>query len=275
MSARQWLRWLLPCLAAFLTACATPSEQFDIRAAARGFERHTVTGDEYTHAVFRSLNADHTKPLHVYLAGDGSPWKRGRWPSADPTPRSSVTLDLMALDPNPSLLLGRPCYHGLSDDAQCSEKLWTHARYSPQIVRSMIDALKHELAAARSRSVVLIGYSGGGALAMLMAEHLGQIRALVTIAANLELAAWATHHEYEPLAGSLSPADVAPLGRQIVQLHLTGSDDSVVPPEVTAAGLQRQPHAQLRTISGFDHRCCWASVWPSVIAELAAPSEPQ
>ena len=73
------------------------------------------------------------------------------------------------------------------------------------------------------RSVVLIGYSGGGVLAVLIAPQVPG-SAVVTIAANLDVEAWARWHQYTPLSGSLNPATQPPLDA-LHEWHLVGDRD--------------------------------------------------
>ena len=68
----------------------------------------------------------------------------------------------------------------------------------------------------------MIGYSGGGTLAQLVAEKFTQTRAVVTLAGNLDLAAWVQLHDYTPLGGSLNPAERPPLPGHILQIHYVG-----------------------------------------------------
>jgi hypothetical protein len=47
----------------------------------------------------------------------------------------------------------------------------------------------------------------------------------------------------------------------------------MVPPAITAAGLQGAS-ATFTVIDGFDHVCCWATIWPAILAELDARGQP-
>jgi pimeloyl-ACP methyl ester carboxylesterase len=116
---------------------------------------------------------------------------------------------------------------------------------------------------------VLIGYSGGGALAMLVAERVANVSAVVTIAGNLDTEAWTRLHAYSPLSGSLNPARRAPLPSRIAQLHLTGGKDKNVPVALIEPVVRRQPHAELRVYDDADHGCCWAREWPRVLEDIA------
>jgi pimeloyl-ACP methyl ester carboxylesterase len=206
--------------------------------------------------------------LHVYIEGDGQPWLTPSRVARDPTSPRLVARELMKLDPHPALLLGRPCYHGLHDPA-CNVELWTHRRYSPEVIDSMEAALRSLIAERRVQRVVLIGYSGGGVLAVHLARRIQQTAAVITIAANLDLARWCAAHDYSPLEGSLEPVSGGPLSRSVIQFHLAGANDSNVAPgmienAVAMLGGRVEVHAR------FDHTCCWSSIWRETLKRVDA-----
>ena len=222
-----------------------------------------VQGAGFRHVVLRPPRQQGSR-LHVYLDHDGTPWL-GDTPAADPTPRNTLMLQLLALDPSPALYLGRPCYLGLGTDASCRPELWTSARYSEPVVSSMAAAIEHLIAAGGFSEIVLVGYSGGGAIAMLLAARIPQTVAVVTVAANLDIDAWADHQGWPRLTGSLNPARVAqPVG--ILRWHYAGARDTTVPAEV----IQRAapPGDRVVVVAEYDHVCCWAEQWPSVLQEV-------
>ncbi len=252
-------------LLALLSACTTPQQRLDQVATDLGFQRLSLNGDPFQHRAYRNA-APISTVLHVYLDGDGSPWQNGRV-IADPTPRQPLVLQLMAQDSQASLYLGRPCYHGMQQAPGCSPWLWTAARYSPLVIDSLVAALHTVLREHPNTAVVLIGYSGGGTLAMLLAEHLPQTRLIVTIAANLDTTAWTEHHGYSPLLGSLNPANRPPLVTT-PQWHLFGEQDDNTPAALSELLIQRQPCARSERIAAFNHRCCWLDYWPQVLSTL-------
>jgi pimeloyl-ACP methyl ester carboxylesterase len=203
--------------------------------------------------------------VHVYVDGDGTPWEAGR-PAADPTPRDTLVLELMRLDESPSLYLGRPCYHGLAGDPACTPALWTGRRYSEAVVASMAAALSRVLTARAIERVAWIGYSGGGALAVLLAPRVAGTVAVVTVAANLDIDAWTAHHGYLRLAGSLNPASEPALPRHLYARHYVGGRDPIVPLHVVAGG--SVDPAGMVVIPEFDHICCWRRLWSSILADL-------
>jgi hypothetical protein len=82
------------------------------------------------------------------------------------------------------------------------------------------------------------------------------------VAANLDIDAWADAQRSARLAGSLNPARQLPLPAGVYQRHYTGGRDRTVPTETTPPG------ARLVVIPEYDHRCCWTSLWPAVLADL-------
>ena len=252
-----------------VTACSSPAQRDNAAAEARAYVVDSVPAPPFRLTVY--LPADERpspRPWHVYLTGDGTPWERGRYPSQDPTPRRPMALELMDRDPGPRLLLHRPCYGRHPPDPACHPGLWTDRRYGEAVVQAMDRALDRLVAEREIDGLVLVGYSGGGLLARLLAERREDVRALVTVAANLDHAAWTRHHGYLPLSGSLRLADAPPLDAGILQWHLVGAQDSVVPPALVRQAARHDPHARVEVVDGFDHRCCWAEAWPGVLERL-------
>lgn len=248
-----------------LAACAAPAARFEERATALGFHRTLIEGIGFAHVVYWRAAAADSRSLHIYLDGDGRPWAGGQ-PASDPTPRQPLVLELMALDPAPVAYLGRPCYHGQAAAAGCAPQLWTSARYSEAVVASMAAAARRLRERGGFAQVRWFGYSGGGALAMLLGARTPETASVVTVAANLDIELWARTNGYARLTGSLNPADGPGLPLRVRQRHYAGADDPVVPPSVAAAG----PIAAgtLVVVPGYDHRCCWTTLWPEVLREL-------
>jgi len=251
-----------------VTGCQSTASRVDKIAAEHGFSQHEVIGKGFRHRVYANSHRDSNRPLHIYLEGDGSPWWNRNTVAVDPTPRIPLMLKLMAQDSSPAVYLGRPCYHGFSSDDGCSPLLWTHRRYSPEVINTIQSALNKVLKSRKHQRVVLIGYSGGGAVAMLLAGIQPDVEAVVTLAGLMDIEAWAKHHQYSPLRGSLNPLDQVVLDSSVLQKHYIGENDKVVPAHVMIPA-----HVQLKTggvtlLPGIDHACCWESVWPGLLKQL-------
>ncbi len=227
-----------------------------------------IAGDPFQHLIFRRGPLGDADQVNVYLEGDGLPWVTRTRIARDPTPRHPLALRLMAHDPGPSLYLGRPCYRGLADSPGCSPRLWTHGRYGEEVVRSMVAALRRAIGPSTDREITLIGYSGGGVLAMLIAARMEQVRTVVTVASNLDIDAWADLNGYSRLKGSLNPATQPPLPARIRQVHLVGGRDRRAPPTLAQTVVARQANARIWVIRDFDHTCCWERKWPEILVAV-------
>ena len=230
-----------------------------------GYERSVLPGDGFQHVVYRKDMPSVGATLHVYIEGDGTPWLRKTVVSYDPTPGNPLMLRLMAIDSAPSIYLGRPCYFGLAQTPPCEPLYWTYERYSEKIVASMRAALRGYLRAYDLWCIVFFGHSGGGTLAMLLAERFPETTAVVTVAGNLNVSAWAAHHGYSALSGSLNPADRPKLPEQVKQIHYVGTMDRTVPPALIEPVIVGQINARLIPVDGFNDYCCWEQYWPSVL----------
>jgi hypothetical protein len=239
-----------------------------LEAERLGFNQSIVQGTGFKHVVYSNKAQNNSEELHVYLDGDGTPWLNNRWISDDPTPGNPLLFRLMSIDSAPAVYLGRPCYHGFSDTPPCEPGLWTHERYSMVVIKTMAVALEQILKPLETKKVILIGYSGGGTLAMLLAEHIQNLQGIVTIAGNLDINAWSRLHDYSPLIGSKNPAQQSPLNPALFQLHFAGGKDQNVPVSLIQPTVLRQYNAQLEVMPEFDHTCCWEKIWPSVLKNI-------
>lgn len=148
----------------------------------------------------------------------------------------------------------------------CHPSLWTSERYSAAVVSSMTAAVERYSAEHRFERMLLVGYSGGGALAALVAPRIHAV-GLVTIAGNLDTEAWTKLHGYLPLTGSLNPAR-EPNDAGIPQWHFAGALDTNVPPRLAQRYLSALPPDRLRTYPRFDHVCCWKEEWPRMFERI-------
>jgi hypothetical protein len=251
-----------------VTACSTPLEKSDHLAVEAGFTKTTLTGTQFQHVIYQHhLDNYQLEELHIYIEGDGTPWISGQHAAVDPTPGHPLALELMREDPAPALYLGRPCYFGLSSSTHCSMEYWTSKRYAPEVVASMLSIIQQYQEAYQVQTIVLIGYSGGGALATLLSRELQGKQYVITLAANLDTDLWTQLHGYLPLTGSLNPVNYRSETAHIPQLHLAGLQDETVPAAVTRSYAVTLDPKFFRYYPAYNHTCCWLELWPAIIAE--------
>ncbi len=218
--------------------------------------------------VVDSISYDQ-QPLVVYIGGDGYAFKRRYQVSKDPTPKNPVALRLASLDKsNAVVYIARPCQYIHIDE--CDPILWTSHRYSEEVVRSIDNAITLMLEEFGQTSVLLIGFSGGGTIATLIAARRQNVVGLVTLAGNLDHASWTTYHGVSELDGSLNAIDAIGKNQHIPQLHLVGNNDETVPVAVVKSYLDRSDghrNVTMKIIDGYDHSCCWHKNWPQLLCE--------
>ena len=249
-----------------LAGCVSNSSRIDGLARSAGLRKQIVQGTLHSHVVYEKGGPTAAR-LMVFLEGDGSPWgNSGMTPAADPTTGNPLALRLMLATEAASIYVARPCYQERTD-AECSAERWTNGRYSEAVVASMVGAIRNESAKYAARELTIVGYSGGGALAVLIAERLDNVVAVITIGANLDIAAWAGEHHYLPLTQSLNPAK-SERPHPWAEFHFNGAKDPVVPAATADAYFQRYPQAQRFIIENADHVCCWEEDWPGLLGRL-------
>jgi hypothetical protein len=252
-------------LSLLLMGCVSPSTQFLNAALQYGFQNEIYQGKPYLHRIFSNLAVQQTTSqideLHVYLDGDGSPFLNSNQPSDDPTSCQHLILDLLSQDTKPAILLGRPCYYALQKSSECKESLWTSARYSQEIINSLVFTLEQFLKTKPATRLVFIGYSGGGALAVFLAGHFSQTLAVVTIAGNLDVQSWTDFHHYSALQSSLNPIESAQIPSKIKQFHLAGGQDKNVSAKFIKHFSEKHPNSTFLLFDDFNHSCCWIDAW--------------
>jgi len=240
-------------------------------ASAAGMVPYEGRGDSFTLAGFARSGAGST--LVVYIEGDGRAWSSRTRPSADPTPREPFTLRLAVRDPAPKLLyVARPCQYLARQQAPgvCQPELWTSSRYGPEVVKSLslaLDQAKRDLGADR---LSLVGYSGGGVLALLLAAVRNDVLDVLTVGANLDIRAWASFHGVSELYGSLNPAEKGEILAGIWQTHLVGKGDRICPPWLCEVFLDKIGHparARCILIEGADHWKGIEPLWDQILFE--------
>lgn len=249
-----------------LQGCATPLERADAFATSQHYSRSVVRGAEFRHVVFGNDRHDDSRALHVYLEGDGSPYLDRRTVAADPTPRDTVMLHLMALDPSPAVYVGRPCYFGLATDPPCSPVDWTLGRFSERVVASLARVIESLQQHGGYRALELYGHSGGGALAVLLGRRMSGVRRVVTLAGNLDPDAWARYHDYTPLSLSLNPVQLGALPASVQQLHVAAAEDTSVPAWLVQSAAPKLGDGRVVVLADANHTCCWAEHWPALLA---------
>lgn len=213
------------------------------------------------------------EPVRIYIEGDGFAYMSPGVPAIDPSPNTPVALELAAVDPAPNVAwIARPCQYTMLAKVQsnCPERYWTSHRMAPDVVGAVDAAVSAVVEMTKASRVELVGYSGGAAIAVLVAARRSDVASLRTVAGNLDHAAFTRHHNVTPMTASLNAADVADQVRHIPQTHYAGGADTIVPAQLIAGFAARLGSgSHMKTIPNATHLKGWKDVWPKLVSTPA------
>lgn len=201
--------------------------------------------------------------LTIYIEGDGANWVLQMVPPRNPTPRRSIVASLATQDQGPFIMyLARPCqFIDISQIKGCDPSMWADKRFSSHVIQLSNDAIDKVLRDLPAVQLNLVGHSGGGTLATLIASTRNDVRCLVTLASPLDISAWARSLSVAPLLLSKNPADPNVQLKNIRQTHFFGENDSIVTRESIGNYRNFSEKTDFIVIPGFDHTKAWADQW--------------
>jgi len=264
-----------------LTGCAPDLNPFISRAAyadriAAGWQKQTFRTDRFDLMGYARIGNPADPSLAVFIEGDGVSYITHNEISPDPTPEHPIALQMAVKHPAANVLyLARPCqFAGGYKGRGCEPAFWTSARFAPEAVAALDQAISQFAAPRGLHSLTLYGYSGGGTMAALLAARRRDVAGFATVAAVLDHQVWTSHFGDSPLRYSLNPVDAAAELRGLPQRHFVGQRDSTVPLLVAQSYLRRVrlSDAAVTVVSRADHTCCWPELWPDLARQaLAVP----
>lgn len=250
-----------------VTGCSPLGNRLETLATTAHLQQRWIEGGPFK--LLALERTDTSADIDIYIEGDGRPWSGGGTRiSSDPTPRKPSALELMSADPLGQLYLGRPCYFGTADSPSCESRLWTFDRYGETVVAAMTDALQKWSATHSNGRITLIGYSGGGVLALLIAERLPAIQRVIAIATPVDHERWTKLHDYTALYGSINPAELVNWRPHVERIFIFGADDDNVPPAVFAPLAARIKDARIIVLPDEGHDCCQKETWQRALQGL-------
>lgn len=260
--------------ALLLVGCASVSldGRYDLArkiAAGANMQPQTLYAAPFILSAFVKASAPGA-PAHVYIEGDGLAWLSRSQPSLNPTPTDPIALRLAAKDSAPNVIyLARPCqYSGTANGERCDMKYWMGSRYASEVLQSYNSALDQLKATHAVSGFDLIGFSGGGTMATILAGQRGDIRSLRSVAGNLDHIEHSHVHGVSLLGNSLNPPQYADQLARVPQYHFIGGDDDIVPRSIYDAytrALPAQNCTQYKIVDDVGHDSGWETVWPELL----------
>lgn len=270
-------------LLVFASGCATMPEFMDRaydahkRARQAGFDKEYIKASGFELMTYRrftpleeksSLTGSET--IRIYIEGDGRAWEARSRLSDDPTPSDPIALGLATVDSFDSVAyIARPGQFPSPDSTACDPTYWSVRRFSPEVVDALdktIDILKNKSGA---KNVELVGYSGGGALCVLVAARRSDIAGIRTVAGNLDPKLLCNYHNVSQLDGSMNPLDVAQDIARIPQRHFIGSKDKIVPSSIAESFVKKEGDTNCESITivdGTTHKDGWIERWEELLS---------
>ena len=244
-------------------------KQADKIAEKNGFEKHFIKTDKFTLTSYQRIT-DRGKPLTIYIEGDGRAWITPKRLSKDPTPKNTLVLELAAMDTSSNVVyLARPCqYTDRSEEPFYDNAYWSSRRFSEEVISSMDQAIDELRSFCDAPGLHLIGYSGGAAVAALVASRRDDVASFRSVAGNLDPSVVNKYHGVSELDGSLDPMDIAPEISDIPQRHFIGEKDKVVPDFVVENFLRAMgeaPNAEVIRVKNASHRKGWKKRWKELL----------
>jgi len=259
----------------YITGCATISLFRDRLSLAEdiaskvGFKKEYVKAGDFTLMTYQRFNK-FSDSISIYIEGDGRAWETKHRLSEDPTPSNPIALKLATIDPADNVAyIARPGQFPAPGSPGCDPTYWSEGRFAPEVVEAFgrtIDILKEKSGA---KYVEFIGYSGGGAIAVLVAARRSDIVALRTVAGNLDPKALCAYHHVSPLEGSLNPLDAAKNLKYIPQRHFIGSKDKVIPYSIVESFVKMENNefnGCITVVEGATHTSGWRERWRKLLS---------
>ena len=245
----------------------------DRLAIQNGWQQVIIKTTHFELISYQPKKITTNKVLTIYIEGDGYAWRTSQHPSSDPTPHNPVALKLALQHQNgPAAYLARPCqfHQELKITSQCNQRYWTNERYAPGVIAASKQALTQLKNKYHAEELILVGYSGGAAIAALLAAQRDDVVKLITVAGNLDHHAWTEFHKVSPLTGSLNPVDYQKKLQTIPQIHFVGEYDQNIPPKLAQdfiANYDSEKFAKVIVVPDQSHSCCWQKIWPKLILD--------
>lgn len=213
-----------------------------------------------------------SKHAAIYLEGDGLVINKYGEAALNSTPTDPMALRLAVVDQRKisKIVINRP-YHYIKD-VNANQKYWTTARYSPEVIEAITNAIKTCQKQFGFETIEIVAYSGGAAVALLLTPSLPNITKITTFAGNLDHVSWTRYHETQPLYESLDPLKNKAVISKIPQVHFVGKSDDNTTVDL-ALGYQQKissNNIKIMPIAGFSHDSNWPEIWQQQLTSTSS-----
>ena len=248
----------------FIASCSISQKNNHTRL--KGFAEETTIWVEDDSTTIKGLvNLSSKNNVLVIIEGDGDAWINRYTPSSDPTPKLPLNFIVASSLPPSWIYLGRPCqFNKDTDENICNSLLWTMDRFAEptiQLYNDFLDSIKSQYGLS---SFDLLGYSGGGTIAAILASQRSDVRTLTTLAGNLDVTLFNEHHKVSAMPSAINPKDLVEQLEKVPQRHVIGLEDDIVPVKIIESyrkGFVKDDCIKVETVETLEHNRGWKDYW--------------
>jgi len=234
----------------------------DTVAQSGNLVQQKIATDDFLLTTYQRFDATaDNKQMVVYIEGDGMAWISRDQLSSNPTPVQPIALKLASIDTNANVLyIARPCqYLWPQKMNRCSSRYWSDKRGSEEVISSINQAISIVKQKQNISSIRLIGYSGGGGIAALIADRRADVSEFVSVSGNLNYKLFTQTHNLSSMNGSIDPITVANQIGSIPQIHYVGADDKIIPKQIALSFSDK-----VKVINNVSHDN-WPDKWAQIL----------
>ena len=237
----------------------------DTVAQSGNLVQQKIATDDFLLTTYQRFDSTaDNKQMVVYIEGDGMAWISRDQLSSNPTPVQPIALKLASIDTNDNVLyIARPCqYLWPQKMNRCSSRYWSDKRGSEEVISSINQAISIVKQKQNISSIRLIGYSGGGGIAALIADRRADVSEFVSVSGNLNYKLFTQTHNLSPMNGSIDPITIANQIGSIPQIHYVGADDKIIPKQIALSFSDK-----VKVISDVSHDN-WPDKWAQILRTI-------
>jgi len=237
----------------------------DTVAQSGNLVQQKIATDDFLLTTYQRFDSTaDNKQMVVYIEGDGMAWISRDQLSSNPTPVQPIALKLASIDTNDNVLyIARPCqYLWPQKMNRCSSRYWSDKRGSEEVISSINQAISIVKQKQNISSIRLIGYSGGGGIAALIADRRADVSEFVSVSGNLNYKLFTQTHNLSPMNGSIDPITIANQIGSIPQIHYVGADDKIIPKQIALSFSDK-----VKVINDVSHDN-WPDKWAQILRTI-------
>ena len=209
------------------------------------FKKTQIETEYFTFSVWEKDTLQKGQTLRLYIEGDGTP-----------NPTDKIALYYAQNDPSDNVIyIARPCQWSKDKICKTKPEIYKNQRFHPEVLREIEELVTYLIRKHKAKDVELIGYDGGGLVAMEIATHI-QTSQVITIAGILDLKSYIYNNELQEMPDAFNPADKISVLADVKQIHYVGTKDEVTPARVAerfVAKMNNPKSATVKRVKGINH----------------------